>query len=355
MEKLRNLRNGLLLSVVSYLLYLILWAGLDRNFAAQIGSMTAVEYLFDLAMCVLYTYLSLGLCRLLFSIFPFKPSYIRAVLYAVLLLIVINSVAFGMASLLDYLWSTYYKESAGELVNIQGTYTFAMIACFILIVYANMFYLHNYIASNERSKRLEIALAHERETALQSQLNALKLQINPHFMFNNFNTLLDMIEDDSHNAAKFLTNLSKTYRHIIANLDRDLVPIEDEIRFLESYIYLMRERHGESIIINVAPELRKCHGYLPPAVLQLLVENAIKHNGFSVEHPLMISIALADDCISVSNLIVPLASPKRSTGIGLKNIIERYALLSKRKVTIEHTDKLFSVQLPIIRHEDTNS
>lgn len=360
-SKLKNICNGLLLSLVSYLLYLIMWAGLDRNFFMQIKVMPVGEYVFDFAMCMAFTYISLGLCRILFSVIPFKPSYVRAVVYAMLLLIVINAVAFSMACLLDYVWTEYYKESAGELINIQGTYTFAMIACFISLVYANVFYLQNYISTNEQRKKLELALAREKETALQSQLNALKLQINPHFMFNNFNTLLDMIEDDSANAAKFLTNLSKTYRHIIANLDRDVVPIEDEIKFLDSYIYLMRERLGDTIVINVAPELRQCSGYLPPAVLQLLVENAIKHNGHSFENPLIITIAMdaSADYITVCNLRVPLESPKQSTGIGLKNIIERYALLCNRKVHIDCNDSFFSIQLPIISklsdHENTDS
>lgn len=170
-----------------------------------------------------------------------------------------------------------------------------------------------------------------KEIALQSQLNSLKLQINPHFMFNNFNNLLELIEEDTELAGKFLSNLSKVYRYIITNLDRNLIPVADEIKFLDSYLYLMKVRHNEGVIAKVSPGVRQCKGFLPPAVLQLLVENAIKHNSFSSEHPLVINIKLSDDYITVCNLKRPLMSPIESTGLGLKNIIERYALLCDKR------------------------
>ena len=213
-------------------------------------------------------------------------------------------------------------------------------------------------ARNEK-QALEMALMKEKEIALQSQLNSLKLQINPHFMFNNFNNLLELIEEDSGLAGKFLSNLSKVYRYIITNLDRNLIPVADEIKFLDSYLYLMKVRHDEGVIAKVSPGVRQCKGFLPPAVLQLLVENAIKHNSFSSEHPLVIDIKLSDDYITVSNLKSPLMSPIESTGLGLKNITERYALLCDKKVKIENAENFYSVSLPIIKninpYENTDS
>lgn len=199
----------------------------------------------------------------------------------------------------------------------------------------------------------------EKEIALQSQLNSLKLQINPHFMFNNFNNLLELIEEDTKLAGKFLSNLSKVYRYIIVNLDRHLIPVADEIKFLSSYLYLMKVRHGGSVITEISPEVKECNGFLPPAVLQLLVENAIKHNGFSKEKPLLISVTLSDGYITVSNQKSPLLSEMESTGLGLKNIMERYSLLCDKKVEINNAENFYSVSLPIIKnitlHEDTDS
>ena len=242
---------------------------------------------------------------------------------------------------------------------MKGAYTFAMIATFLSSVYANTFYLQFYIKARDEKQALEMALMKEKEIALQSQLNSLKLQINPHFMFNNFNNLLELIEEDAGLAGKFLNNLSKVYRYIIVNLDRDLIPVADEIRFLDSYLFLMKVRHGGGVIAKISPEVKECKGFLPPAVLQLLVENAIKHNGFSMEHPLFISITSSENYITVHNLKSPLLSRMESTGLGHKNIMERYALLCDKKVKIENTENFYSVSLPIIKnimtHEDTGS
>ena len=168
-----------------------------------------------------------------------------------------------------------------ELINMKGAYTFAMISHFHIKRLCQHI-LPPVIQSGRRDEKqaLEMALMKEKEIALQSQLNSLKLQINPHFMFNNFNNLLELIEEDTKLAGKFLSNLSKVYRYIITNLDRNLIPVRDEIKFLESYLYLMQVRHVGGVVTNISLELKECKGYLPPAVLQLLVENAIKHNGF---------------------------------------------------------------------------
>ena len=137
----------------------------------------------------------------------------------------------------------------------------------------------------------------------------------------------------------------------------------DARRTLKSLVadlrYLMKVRHNEGVIAKVSPGVRQCKGFLPPAVLQLLVENAIKHNSFSSEHPLVINIKLSDDYITVCNLKRPLMSPIESTGLGLKNIIERYALLCDKKVKIENAENFYSVSLPIIKninpYENTDS
>ncbi len=347
--KIMNWRNGFLLSLVSYILYLIIWLILDDETANQLPGMATVDYVVDFLLCMLFTYISLGFSYLVFKILPFRTSYVWVIVYASCLLTLNNLVAFGMTSLFNLLWDETGNGLLDELINMKRAYTFAMIATFISSVYANTFYLQSYIRARDEKQALEMALMKEKEIALQSQLNSLKLQINPHFMFNNFNNLLELIEEDTKLAGKFLSNLSKVYRYIITNLDRNLIPVRDEIKFLESYLYLMQVRHVGGVVTNISPELKECKGYLPPAVLQLLVENAIKHNGFSMENPLFIDITLSDDYITVRNLKSPLLSKMESTGLGHKNIIERYSLLCDKKVKIENAENFYSVSLPIIK------
>ena len=349
--KIMNWKNGLLLSTVSYMLYLILWFILDDETAGQLPEMAIADYIIDYLLCMLFTYISLGFSFLVFRVLPFRTSYVWVIVYASCLFTLNNVVAFGMISLFNFLWGENGNGLLDELLN--------MISTFLSSVYANTFYLQSYIKARNEKQALEMALMKEKEIALQSQLNSLKLQINPHFMFNNFNNLLELIEEDSGLAGKFLSNLSKVYRYIITNLDRNLIPVADEIKFLDSYLYLMKVRHDEGVIAKVSPGVRQCKGFLPPAVLQLLVENAIKHNSFSSEHPLVIDIKLSDDYITVSNLKSPLMSPIESTGLGLKNITERYALLCDKKVKIENAENFYSVSLPIIKninpYENTDS
>ena len=207
--KIMNWRNGFLLSLVSYILYLIIWLILDDETANQLPGMATVDYVVDFLLCMLFTYISLGFSYLVFKILPFRTSYVWVIVYASCLLTLNNLVAFGMTSLFNLLWDETGNGLLDELINMKGAYTFAMIATFISSVYANTFFLQSYIRARDEKQALEMALMKEKEIALQSQLNSLKLQINPHFMFNNFNNLLELIEEDTKLAGKFLSNLSK--------------------------------------------------------------------------------------------------------------------------------------------------
>lgn len=347
--KIMNWKSGLLLSAVSYMLYLIMWFILDDGIADQLQAMTAADYVVDFLLCTLFTYISLGFSFLVFRLLPFRTSYVWVIVYASCLLTLNNVIAFGMIRLFSILWGETGNALLDELLNMKGAYTFAMISTFLSSVCAITFYLQTYIKTRDEKQALEMALAKEKETVLQSQLNSLKLQINPHFMFNNFNNLLELIEENSGQAGKFLSNLSKVYRYIISNLERDLIPVADEIKFIDSYLYLMKVRYGDGVAAHICEDVRECKELLPPAVLQLLVENAIKHNSISADQPLFIDIKLTDDSITVSNLKQPLVSPIQTTGLGLKNIEERYALLCNKKVRIENARNYFSVSLPIIK------
>ena len=340
--KIFKLRNGLVLSAVSYMLYLILWLVLDDD----IETPPFIEFIVDFMMCLIFTFTSLMCSYLIFKLLHFRDSFSWVIIYACCLFATNNMIAYGMVEIIGLLW----PEPDNEVLWMKGIYSYAMIATFVSSIYANVFYLRSYIKARDEKQALEMALAKEKEIALQSQLNSLKLQINPHFMFNNFNNLLELIEEDTELAGKFLSNLSKVYRYIIANLDRDLIPVADEIKFMDSYLFLMKVRHGGGVIAKISPEVKECKGFLPPAVLQLLVENAIKHNGFSMEHPLFISITSSENYITVHNLKSPLLSRMESTGLGHKNIVERYALLCDKKVKIENAENFYSVSLPIIKN-----
>ena len=181
------------------------------------------------------------------------------------------------------------------------------------------------------------------------ELNLLKSQINPHFLFNNLNALDDLIDRDQQLAKQYLHKLSKMYRYSIMNMENDVVSLQEEWEFIESYIYLIEERFGSAYQFEKINELNRLDDYLiPPAALQSLLENAVKHNQGSLKEPLLIYIKATEQGISVSHLKRPKLGNVKSLGTGLKNLKARYQLLSDQEITIEDTEK-YTVLLPLIK------
>ncbi len=186
---------------------------------------------------------------------------------------------------------------------------------------------------------------------VQSQLETLRNQVNPHFLFNSLNTLVSEIETNPDIAVMYVEKIADFYRSIIQHRDKDLISLQDELSVLNDYSFLQEKRFasGLEIKVDIEPEVI-ASSYIPPLVLQMLVENAIKHNIISKEIPLCIDIKnVADDCIAVRNNINKKMQPERRSGLGLQNIQKRYALLHVKKVSIENDDKFFTVKIPLIK------
>jgi len=180
------------------------------------------------------------------------------------------------------------------------------------------------------------------------RLQALENQLSPHFVFNNFSILADLIEVDQKKALTYLMNLSKVYRYTLSHLDHGAVSLQEELKFLRLYLALLKERFGEGIQVRIAPNVAKRQGLLPPAVLQMLIENAIKHNEHTPARPLIIDVTNDGQHISVSNRKQPFALTE-SARVGQHNIIERYRLLTRREVIIQESADSYCVTIPLIR------
>lgn len=346
-KKILDWKNVVWLSLVSYVLYTTLWLVIDDEIWHAPGQFSVTEMAVDFCMCVLFVGFSLLYSRIILQMLPLRNRpYVRLLLMACILFLLNNAMAYAMTALCDAIWN----DGSDELFRMQSIYTYGMIATFVSCIYSNAFYLdlETYMHTEDEKRRLEIALLKEQEVALQSQLDALKSQIDTHFMFNNFSIL---IEEDRVLAGKFLANLSKVYRYIIQNMKHHKVPVGEEIALLDAYLYLIEMRYGKAVVVRIENDVRLADGSIPPACLQLLVENAIKHNRHSVEEPLYIDIRRDGDHISVCNLVAPLFSAAEpSTGIGQKNIAERYALLSDRQMIVSFTRDTYAVKLPILEN-----
>ncbi len=181
-----------------------------------------------------------------------------------------------------------------------------------------------------------------------NQYEALKSQLNPHMLFNSLNTLLVLIREDQPKAHNYTSELSKVLRYTLQNDDAS-VTLFDELEFTKAYIYLMKMRYEENLKFDIDIDDRYMHYRVPHISLQLLVENAIKHNEISARNNLNVTIKTNNDnCLCVENIIKPKRNISRGNGIGLENLNKRYNLLYHREITISHTNNTFKVNIPLI-------
>jgi len=204
----------------------------------------------------------------------------------------------------------------------------------------------------ERTRELTEAntrLLELQKTNLQSQFEVLKQQVNPHFLFNSLNVLASLIKVDPDLAESFTEKLSKVYRYVLENKEKDMVSLSTEIDFINSYIFLLNIRFKGKIFVKINLEDIKPEMMILPMALQILVENAIKHNTFSRTEPLHIDISVdSDNFLVVTNNLRLRESYVQSTGIGLTNIQNRYKLITDKEPFFEIADKRFIARIPLI-------
>lgn len=182
----------------------------------------------------------------------------------------------------------------------------------------------------------------------EAQLQNLKNQINPHFLFNNLSVLTSLVYQNQDRAVKFVHELSKVYRYVLDNKNSELVNLNEELDFLDHYTYLLKIRFEHAISFSVIIAEKDKQGYLPPMCLQMLVENTIQHNEASQENPLMVKIYTMDNALIIENNIQLRSDKPESSGTGLKNIQSRYAYFTVKNVEISNNGKVFKVTLPLI-------
>lgn len=350
--KFDNIKNRLPLVMIVFVLSYLLSALTDRKYIEWLLSdgLSLIDYFIDFAVTLLMSFvfveLSVFYSSWSFRHVSFANNPYRGVLVHALLLMLFNNLT---AWCFPMLMNLFFDN--GIAFFNQQLYMSSVIATFVSYIYTNAHYMESSILAERQKKELEITLLKEKERAAQMQLEVLKSQIDPHFMFNNFSILSELIVENGTLAGKFLDNLSRVYRYVIQNLKQDMVPIAEEVAFLRSYICLIKMRYEDAVNIEIDEGLEQTDGQIPPICLQLLVENAIKHNRISVRQPLLIRIFREGNRIVVENDLRSVVSDLRSTGIGHKNIIGRYYLLRKEKPFIEKRESTYIVKLPIIRNK----
>jgi two-component system, LytTR family, sensor kinase len=219
----------------------------------------------------------------------------------------------------------------------------AALFCTIMIiaVYESIYFMHQLRHSVEETENLK------REN-LAAQLNALRTQVNPHFLFNNLNTLSSLIPENPKHAVDFVQQLSKVYRHILEVKEEKSILLSKEMEVLEAYYFLLKTRFGNNIELKINIPCEKLDKNIVPLSLQLLMENAIKHNIVSESRPLHVNIFTENGSLVMDNNLQLKKQISESTGIGLDSIRNRYKLISEKPVKVTESETNFTVSIPLI-------
>jgi two-component system, LytTR family, sensor kinase len=209
---------------------------------------------------------------------------------------------------------------------------------------------HEGFAFYEKWKQVTDEAENLKRENLQTQLESLKTQVSPHFLFNSLNALSSLISEDPEKAEKFLDELCKVYRYLLRNNEEELATLSTELQFIQSYYHMLKTRFGDSLLLQTRISNQFLHYQLPSLTLQMLVENAVKHNVIKKEQPLHIVISTNDngDLVVTNNLQRKIRKVS-SNKIGLNNIVRKYQLLKQDAITVKEGDGQFQVVIPLIK------
>ena len=247
-------------------------------------------------------------------------------------------------------------EFLGYLVFINGSaseaFTFVKSNSTFMLWFSMTISTTVYIVLLIRRKD-KIEVTQQKDIAIKAtaSFETLKNQLDPHFLFNSLNVLSSLIEENPKKAQEFTVALSKIYRYVLDQKDKNLISVEEELNFAKLYVSLLKMRFEDAIIINFKTDADINEFRIVPLSLQLLLENAIKHNIISDQKPLQIDIFKEENYLFVQNSYQKKQTFEKSTGIGLQNIMQRYNLVSNLEINIQQTDKHYIVKLPLISGE----
>lgn len=228
-----------------------------------------------------------------------------------------------------------------------ANYYLAMVISLVISFSIHAFYFYKSYQENKVKEQKIIA------GTASAKFESLKNQIDPHFLFNSLNVLSSLIEENPESAQRFTTSLSKVYRYVLEQKDKELVSVQEELQFAKTYMNLLKMRFENSIFYEVDDTTLNPEAKVVPLSLQLLLENTIKHNVVSQQKPLYIRIFEESGYLAVQNGYQKKEVLQDRKGVGLQNIVNRYAIISSRKVIVAQTEEYFTVKLPILTKQVT--
>jgi hypothetical protein len=324
--------------IFSVILIIRLLNGEGVAFDSNLKMTFLYTFLYTFSLHFANTYLFIFLDKLFIKdrfsknriIVGFISSFILSVFVIFLLRIFINVVIEN-----NTLDNFLARETAAD-------YIVASVFTFIILLIIHIVYLYKWYQENKIKEQKIIA------GTASAQFESLKNQIDPHFLFNSLNVLSSLIEENPENAQRFTTSLSKIYRYVLEQKDKELVSVSEELAFAKTYMNLLKMRFENSITFELPEGFDNPETKVVPLSLQLLLENTIKHNVVSERKPLHIKIYIENNYLIVENNLQKKEVLQDRRGVGLQNIVNRYGLISERKMLIEESTTFFKVKIPIL-------
>ncbi|WP_194852382.1 histidine kinase [Nonlabens antarcticus] len=333
--------SAIIAVVISLINY---WLGNHLNSIYDVAQDYAINFMFAFCLTLvngsffslLTTYISWSKRPLTRLITGVLGSVIITIITLTLLIAFTRIVLFGVS------WEAFLNSQR------LSWYLFGVGFTLIIALIFHTFYFYKELQQSRLKEQKVIA------TSATAQFDALKNQLDPHFLFNSLNVLVSLIEENPAAAVNFTTSLSKVYRYILEQRGKQLVGIEEEIEFARTYIGLLKMRFEDSLTIEIPQHVSNTTLQIVPLSLQLLIENAVKHNVISSSQPLKLSIYERGRMLVVENNLQEKQVLGTSTGVGLNNIASRYSLLTFNKMTIEKSRDSFKVNLPLLNLEQNH-
>ncbi len=221
-------------------------------------------------------------------------------------------------------------------------YQFGLWITLTIVIIYHFIYFYNEYQKNKIKEQKVIA------STASAQFESLKSQVDPHFLFNSLNVLTSLIEENPDSAQRFTVSLSKIYRYVLEQKDKELVTVAEELEFAKTYMNLLKMRFENSINFEIPEYFDNPEAKVVPLSLQLLLENTVKHNVVSESKPLHIKITVENNYLAVQNNLQKKEVLQTRKGVGLQNIVNRYGILTQRNVLIENSEVFFKVKIPIL-------
>ncbi|SFF09956.1 Histidine kinase [Chitinophaga sp. CF118] len=344
----------LLLYLVAYIIdpYSDYWINyFERSTSSIIG-----EWVISFLSCLLISESSIFIQTKLNKVLPWTENPVKRLVTETVINVATVLFIIFLTTLYFYLVDHNYRHGSLSIEEIRGFMQWIIVSLMIAFIISAI-NTGNYLIVNWKNTAIEaaehkLAAAEQKQVAMEAELQALKLQIDPHFVFNNLSVLSELILEDQQLGHEYAENFSKVYRYLLVNSKKDVITLEEELRFLNAYVFLLKNRAGEGVIFNIEIDKTYYNYHLPPLTLQLLIENALKHNKTLRGNPLIISISSNEnEQLVISNTLIPLEKQAPSSKTGLNNIINRYRLLGDSVPEITNNGLSFTVSIPLLKYD----